>query len=98
MFFTHPNGGWCDRLGAGIRCDRAPHPGCWAPTFPTNVAATISEPSATVSGSAANRLGTGPNTTFAFSRGLNSEWRQGHLRTFLSPASAFTHSETGHPA
>jgi len=24
MFLTHPHGGWCDRLGAGIRRDRAP--------------------------------------------------------------------------
>jgi len=60
----------------GIRCDRAPSPICWAPAFPTNVAATISEPSATASASAANRRGAGPNTTCALSRGLNSElWR-----------------------
>jgi len=24
MFLTHPHGGWCDRLGAGIGRDRAP--------------------------------------------------------------------------
>src|SRR5260370_4074266 len=68
-----------------------PHPGCGAPTFPTNVAATISEPSATVSGSVANRRGTVPNTTCTLSRGLNSELCQGDVRTFFSPRSALTH-------
>ena len=41
------------------RCGFVP---CWAPTFPTNVAATVSEPSEIASGSAARRRGAGPNS------------------------------------
>src|ERR1019366_6580585 len=74
------------------------YPACWAPTFPTNGAATTSEPSAIASGSAARRRGAGPNTTSAPCRGSYSELWQGHLKTSLSPSSSFAQPVTGHPA
>src|SRR5260221_5728477 len=74
------------------------YPACCAPTFPTNVATTVSEPSVVVSGSAARRRGAGPNTTCALCRGSNSELWQKHLNTSLSSAAPFNQPVMGHPA
>src|ERR1700733_9775959 len=89
---------YCLKLhGSDATADRR-HPACCGPTFPTNGAATVSEPSAIASGSAARRRGAGPNTTSALCRGSYSELWQTHLNTSLSPAVPFTQAVTGHPA
>src|SRR5688500_11874094 len=67
------------------------------PTFPMNVAVTVSASSVIASGSAARRRGAGPNRTFALSRGSYSELWQAHLNTSLSPDACFTQPVTGHP-
>src|SRR6185295_7227916 len=74
------------------------HPPCCPPSFPTNGAATLSEPSTIDSDSAASRRDAGPNTTCAPSRGSNSELWQKHLRTSLLSADPGIQPVTGHPA
>src|SRR6185369_4191685 len=70
--------------------------GC-APTFPTNVAATVSGPSSDANGSAGRRRGAGPKITCALCLGSYSELWQTHLNTSLSPPAAFTHAVIGQP-
>ena len=74
------------------------HPPCCAPAFPTNVPATVSEPSVVANGSAARRRCAGPNTTCALCRGSNSELWQTHFRTSFSPCAALPQAVIGHPA
>src|SRR6185436_11560327 len=73
------------------------HLACCAPTFPTNVAATVSGASSAANGSAGRLRGAGPKITCPLCLGSYSELWQTHLNTSLSLPAAFTHAVIGQP-